>query len=101
MHRVKCSCARRASPKVRALLHAIRMKGARAAGAKRHREAVARWLELATGLTIPDFGRLVYRRGYSNGYTIGERSGAAKGYERGFTDGQRQARFDNVMRRSA
>lgn len=77
------------------------MKGAHAAGAKKHREAVERWVALAKGLTTLQFAQLVYRRGYHNGYVIGERRGRGEGYRQGFDDGGRQARYERAMGRSA
>jgi hypothetical protein len=79
--RVRCSCSRRTSPKVRAHLRAIAAKGGHAAGRWKQRQARQRWAEIVKGMTVSQAWRHVYEQGYNCGFMVGRRSGYAQGWE--------------------
>lgn len=78
--RARCSCSRKTSPKVRALLLANAVKGGIASGSVRRAQSEATWRTEAAGLSAGDFGHKCYRRGYRNGFITGDRHGFKRGH---------------------
>ena len=68
MGQYRCNCSRRSSPKVKAHLKAVSLKGAQKSAYARRVKSWNRWVQMVKGKSLREAWRHVWLQGYNAGY---------------------------------